>query len=323
VAERTPPIRPGPYQALPDLTPEEFAALKADIAKRGVLTPIDVDENGFIIDGHHRWRGHCESGRNEPPPVIVRAGLTEAEKMSVARRQNILRRHLSREEVRAVIAGQLRETPQRSDRAIAADLGMSHTTVASVRKGATGQLGQLTDRVGRDGKTRRQPQPRSRSRDHDSDPDTPETFAKAMLGSPEAVCANAERIAALPDDLKLALFNAGLSASSTVVVMGGGGPPHGMEPHEVAAFEAFGDYLGGRGWTADHVGVHLEWLVRSGWRSPDEWLGEEGRKYRARFGALSKRKRGWPEPSIGFVEGWRQRRQPAPPVADDPGEETA
>ena len=44
------------YQVLPDLPPEKFEALKADIAERGVLVPIDVDEEGHILDGHHRYR---------------------------------------------------------------------------------------------------------------------------------------------------------------------------------------------------------------------------------------------------------------------------
>jgi hypothetical protein len=32
-----------PYQVLPDLPPEQFAALKADIAERGVMVAVDVD----------------------------------------------------------------------------------------------------------------------------------------------------------------------------------------------------------------------------------------------------------------------------------------
>jgi hypothetical protein len=45
------------YQVLPSMPPEQFEVLKADIAERGVLVPIDVDEDGHILDGHHRYGG--------------------------------------------------------------------------------------------------------------------------------------------------------------------------------------------------------------------------------------------------------------------------
>jgi hypothetical protein len=38
-----------PYQLLPDLSPEEFEALKADIAQRGVQIPVDRDEHGHLL----------------------------------------------------------------------------------------------------------------------------------------------------------------------------------------------------------------------------------------------------------------------------------
>ncbi len=45
-----------PYQVLPPMHAEQYAALLHDIAERGVLTPIDLDEHGHILDGHHRIR---------------------------------------------------------------------------------------------------------------------------------------------------------------------------------------------------------------------------------------------------------------------------
>jgi hypothetical protein len=39
------------------LTPEEYEALKADIARHGLRVPIVVDaSSGLIVDGHHRQR---------------------------------------------------------------------------------------------------------------------------------------------------------------------------------------------------------------------------------------------------------------------------
>ena len=282
----------GRYQFMPDLSPEVFAALKADIAKRGVLTPLDVDEEGNILDGDNRYRAHCEFGRNEPPPIIVRSGLSEAEKKAFARRQNILRRHMSREDVRRVVEDQLRDTPNRSDRSIAADLGVDHKTVAAVRREAGGEVPHLTAREGRDGKIYRTIKRRS--------PPPADDEIKAMLGSAEAIRANAERIAALPDAVKLAMFSAGLSARSTTVFRGN---PFGhplLADHEERAWDRYAEYLQARlGVSPEDLSDHLNWVVgHKNFRTPDEWLGEEGRRFRVREGR--------PEPSADFLAGWKR-----------------
>ena len=45
----------GKYQLLARLRAEEYQALRDDIAKRGVLVPVEVDkDSGAILDGHHR-----------------------------------------------------------------------------------------------------------------------------------------------------------------------------------------------------------------------------------------------------------------------------
>ena len=87
------------YQVMPALTPIEYEALKADIAKRGVLVPVEVDENGDMLDGHHRvkaWQELRSEGVNLPDyPRLIRSGLTEEQKRNHARSLNVLRRHLS------------------------------------------------------------------------------------------------------------------------------------------------------------------------------------------------------------------------------------
>lgn len=40
------------YQVMPALAESDFVALKADIAGRGVLVPVEYDEDGNILDGH-------------------------------------------------------------------------------------------------------------------------------------------------------------------------------------------------------------------------------------------------------------------------------
>lgn len=137
-----------PYQLFDDLTEEEYAALRDDIARCGVLVPIEFDEDGNVLDGHHRLRACQELGITDYPRV-VRAGLDEQGKRNHTRSLQMLRRHLTSEQKRRVIADQLRDTPERSDRAIGRQLGVSHATVASVRNHLvlSGQLDQMLQRI--------------------------------------------------------------------------------------------------------------------------------------------------------------------------------
>src|SRR5262249_2770304 len=146
---------PEKYQLLPELDPDSFAALKADIAARGVIVPVLIDEFGIIIDGHNRARACRELGINDCP-VEVRSGLSEADKRTLPRKLNVLRRHLSREQVRQLIGDQLRDTPEWADRRIGRELGVDHKTVGAVRAGldSTGEIPQLEKTVGDDGKAR-------------------------------------------------------------------------------------------------------------------------------------------------------------------------
>lgn len=91
------------YQVMPDLTPLEYAALKADIANAGaVLVAVELDEAGAILDGHHRvraWEELRQDGHDLPDyPRVVRRGLSEQQKRAHAYRLNTHRRHLTREQ---------------------------------------------------------------------------------------------------------------------------------------------------------------------------------------------------------------------------------
>ncbi len=87
------------YQLLPNLTADEYASLKADIAERGVLVAVEYDEAGHILDGHHRVRAARELGLAEWPSV-VRGGMTEQEKRQHVWALNLQRRHLTKEQWR-------------------------------------------------------------------------------------------------------------------------------------------------------------------------------------------------------------------------------
>ena len=120
------------YQVMPELNTEEYTELREDIRARGVMVPIELDEQGNVLDGHHRLRACKELGIKDYPKVI-RIGLTEEEKRLHARKLNMARRHLTQEQRRVMIREQLAETPEKSDRQIAAGLGVDHKTVSTQR----------------------------------------------------------------------------------------------------------------------------------------------------------------------------------------------
>ena len=55
-AERTPTVLPEMAELLPPLTGEQLAALEADILKNGCYSPVIVNEDMVVIDGHNRQR---------------------------------------------------------------------------------------------------------------------------------------------------------------------------------------------------------------------------------------------------------------------------
>jgi len=147
-----------PYQLLPPLSPEDYAALEADIIARGVLVPVEYDEHGKILDGHHRVQ-ICESLGLVDWPRFVRKGMSEEDKRAHARALNLSRRHLTTAQKREVIEAQLKETPAISSRALAARFGVSDKTVGSVRRNleATAEIPQLDKTEGKDGRMRAKP----------------------------------------------------------------------------------------------------------------------------------------------------------------------
>ncbi|MCE9553246.1 MAG: hypothetical protein K8T91_07700 [Planctomycetes bacterium] len=150
-------VRYEPVLELPPLSYEDFTALHDSIAVSGVLVPIIVDSDGplrKIIDGNYRKRIADEL--DYPCPELVQGDLTEEEKRTMARALNLARRHLTTEQKRKLVAQQLVETPDRSNRWIGKQLGVHHATVSSVRGEleSTGQIIQLSKTVGADGKYR-------------------------------------------------------------------------------------------------------------------------------------------------------------------------
>ena len=122
---------------------------------RGVMVPVELDEAGEVLDGHHRVRACAELGITEYPRII-RPGLTEDQKREHILALNLDRRHLTQEQRRTLIAELLKAKPEDSNREVAAQVKVSPTTVGDVRAEleATVQIGQLDRTIGHDGKSR-------------------------------------------------------------------------------------------------------------------------------------------------------------------------
>lgn len=132
-----------PYQLLPPLSADEYAALRADIEAHGIRVPVDVDEHGQVLDGHHRQQIAAELGIDCPVRVV--AGLTEEDKREHAMALNMARRHLTQAQRRELVADELARDPSRSDRRIARIVGVDHKTVGAVRRRLSGESPHLKE----------------------------------------------------------------------------------------------------------------------------------------------------------------------------------
>lgn len=120
------------YQVMPPLSSEEYQELYESIKSEGVLEPIHVDEEGVVIDGHHRSKIASELG--VPCPVITHDDLSESKKRSLAFTLNLKRRHLNREQRRALGLESLRLDPIASNREHSKRTGLSDNTIRKIRE---------------------------------------------------------------------------------------------------------------------------------------------------------------------------------------------
>jgi ParB-like chromosome segregation protein Spo0J len=143
----------GGYQIFDPLTPEEYAALKADIASHGVLVAIEFDDEGNVLDGHHRLAICGELGIGTFPMQVRHFDDDEARRMHIIS-LNLRRRHISAEQRRVWITEALKLAPQLSNRQHARALAVDAKTVAAVRVAAqeAGEIPHVPDLQGSDGK---------------------------------------------------------------------------------------------------------------------------------------------------------------------------
>jgi N6-adenosine-specific RNA methylase IME4 len=145
------------YQLFDPLPDEDYERLKADIRERGVLVPVELDEDGNILDGHHRvraWKELKAEGVNLADfPRMLRPSMSEEEKRNHVRALNILRRHLTKEQRAEVMADMRRDgmTLQQIATAVNVSVGTVHNTLSSFSELKNSETPMTT--VGKDGKS--------------------------------------------------------------------------------------------------------------------------------------------------------------------------
>ena len=129
------------YQVVPPLAADDLNRLRASIEANGYdgAYPVVVDEDGFILDGHHRATISTDLGVDFP--TTTKVGLSEAEKRLYAISRNLDRRHLT--DAQKVVLGMQIE-PDIADAAktrqgARTDLRTSVTVVTNVEPGEPGK----------------------------------------------------------------------------------------------------------------------------------------------------------------------------------------
>lgn len=152
-------------QIFPMMSSDELTGLLHSIKTDGFQAehPI-VLLDGKILDGrsrHAACRSLAKSGI-EVAPIFVEFDAG-ADAMAFVLRENLHRRHLTREDYRRLIVERLKTTPERSNTAIARELKVDpHTVIAAREKlEKDGTIPKVEKLVGADGVQRRMPANRS------------------------------------------------------------------------------------------------------------------------------------------------------------------
>jgi ParB-like chromosome segregation protein Spo0J len=166
----------------PLLGGEEFDALVADIREHGLKNPITLC-HGAVIDGRNRVRACLAAGWSWRAIRGMCGELSGAgagqidDPVAYVISVNIHRRHLSAEQKAEMLAKLVAAQPEKSDRELAKQAGVSHPTIAKARRTAeaTGKALPVEKRVGADGKARKRPAKKKSESPKGQQPLEPET----------------------------------------------------------------------------------------------------------------------------------------------------
>jgi transcriptional regulator with XRE-family HTH domain len=121
------------YQLLPPLSTEEYERLRLSIINDGCLVPIEVDEDGNILDGHNRHEICTKEGVKFEQ--VIRRFTSELDKQAYVYKINLSRRHLSNEQKKDIRKQQIELAKQfnrerYSQERIAEVLGIDQSTIS-------------------------------------------------------------------------------------------------------------------------------------------------------------------------------------------------
>lgn len=130
-----------PYQVMPAMDEDALAGLKEDIRENGVEDPVHIDENGEIIDGHHRVE-ICDELGIDDYPTKIHVGLTDQEKRDLAYRLNLQQRHLEHGQKKEVVEQYLIDDWDGVETQvdIAEKLGVGQQTVSDAKQNVISEL---------------------------------------------------------------------------------------------------------------------------------------------------------------------------------------
>ena len=228
------------FQVMPRLSADEFAALEADIVENGVRVPITVAEDGRIVDGHHRDEIARRHGLHCPRVTAVG---DDGVLRSLAFSLNVNRRHLSREQKRALIAESLRADPELSNREHARRTGAHHQLVGNIREELVrgGQVDESSTSRGADGKvypasqpSRPEPEPEPES-DDEEEPPAPSWEPAGNLHPADLAALNSEKKSIFlpkptPEPRPEAPSVEDLTRETAEAATGPVNPPEGLRP---------------------------------------------------------------------------------------------
>jgi ParB-like chromosome segregation protein Spo0J len=138
---------------VPPIEPEQLAGLDASIKEEGVKVPVIRDQHGRVIDGYNRLRLAIKHGKASVPVEQIEV-RDDAHAKELAIVLNLQRRHMNSKQRVTLAELLLTLNPDKSNRQIAEEAGVAHTTVGRKReelerRGAMHHVDTVTDTKGR------------------------------------------------------------------------------------------------------------------------------------------------------------------------------